>query len=265
MITTEMKKLVQSELNKHFGFNLKVDGDIGPKTRAALTSVSVIKSTWPIDRQMIALIQHAATLEGIDAGPIDGLWGSQTDYAYDQLVYKNEHGELDNWRDEDDNSEAVSKWPLQDQDSMNAFFGEVGTNQGKCNSPYPLKLAWDTDKVITRFTCHEKVAPIVERILQKVLDHYGIEEIQRLGLDLWGGCLNVRKMRGSATKWSTHSWGTSIDWDPARNRLKWGRDKAELAKPEYDFWWQCWEEEGAVSLGREQNRDWMHVQFARLK
>jgi hypothetical protein len=56
-----------------------------------------------------------------------------------------------------------------------------------------------------------------------------------------------------------------VDWDPANNKLKWGKDKATLAGPEYDFWWQCWEEEGAVSLGREQNRDWMHVQFARLK
>lgn len=258
-ITTHMKKLVQSELNKRSGFNLLVDGDVGTKTQVALTSVSVIKSTWPVERQIIAYVQHVATLEGIDAGPIDGLWGGQTDFAYDQLTFKLEHGTLDNFRDEED-----GEWPHQSQASMDAFFGEVGTNQGKCNSPYPLKLAWEPDTIVNRFTCHEKIAPIVERILKKVLDHYGIEEIQRLGLDMWGGALNVRKMRGSATRWSTHSWGTSIDWDPTRNRLKWGSDKAELAKPEYDFWWQCWEEEGAVSLGRIQNRDWMHVQFARV-
>jgi hypothetical protein len=265
MITTEMKKLVQSELNKRYGSNLVVDGITGSKTEAALMKVSVLPTEWDIDRKLIGFIQHVATLEGIDAGAIDGRWGPQTDQAHEDLVYKLKHGKLpEPWRQDEFHGHTDGKWPLQNEADMNAFYGEVGTNQGKCNSPYPLKLAWDTDKVINRFTCHEKVAPVIERILQKVLDHYGLEEIQRLRLDLWGGALNVRKMRGG-TKWSTHSWGTSVDWDPANNKLKWGKDKATLAGPEYDFWWQCWEEEGAVSLGREQNRDWMHVQFARLK
>lgn len=266
----EKIKLVQSELNKRYGTSLVVDGLLGPKTDAALMKVETLPSDWPRERKVVGFIQHVATVEGINAGPIDGKWGPQTDYGHEQLVHKLKTGDTDNWRDAildaiTPDTTSSSKWPLQDQDSMTAFFGEPGTNQGKCNSPYPLKLAWDTDTVINRFTCHEKIAPIVERILEKVLDHYGIEKIRELRLDLWGGALNVRKMRGSKTRWSTHSWGTSIDWDPANNRLKWGRDKATLAGPEYDFWWKCWEEEGAVSLGREQNRDWMHVQFARLK
>ena len=70
-------------------------------------------------------------------------------------------------------------------------------------------------------------------------------------------------MRGG-TRWSTHAWGIAIDYDPDRNQLKWGRDRAAFARPEYDAWWRLWEEEGWVSLGRTRNYDWMHVQAAKL-
>ncbi|MCF8078467.1 MAG: hypothetical protein K9K88_04215 [Desulfobacterales bacterium] len=46
--------------------------------------------------------------------------------------------------------------------------------------------------------------------------------------------------------------------------LKWGRDRAHFARTEYDAWWRLWEEEGWVSLGRQRNFDWMHVQAAQL-
>ena len=77
-----------------------------------------------------------------------------------------------------------------------------------------------------------------------------------------GGCLNVRRMRGG-TRWSTHSWGIAMDYDPEQNQWKWGRDRATLALPEYDAWWRLWEEEGWTSLGRTKNFDWMHVQAAK--
>lgn len=69
---------------------------------------------------------------------------------------------------------------------------------------------------------------------------------------------------------STHKLLEQLYWavpglrDPERNRLKWGRDRASLARPEYDPWWRCWEEEDWVSLGRARNFDWMHVQAAKV-
>jgi hypothetical protein len=261
----ELIKVVQAQLNQLYSCGLVVDGDAGKKTQTALLQVSVLPTQWSTKRKLVGFIQHLATLEGIDAGAIDGKWGPQTEYAFSQLRYKLAHGKLpEPWREEEFTGSESGQWPLQNEASMTEFFGEVGTNQGRAHSPYPLKLAWDTKKVVNSFPCHEKVVPAIERVLQKVIDHYGLAEIQRLRLDLWGGALNVRKMRGG-TKWSTHAWGTSIDWDTKNNTLHWTSDKATLAQPEYDFWWQCWEEEGAVSLGREQDRDWMHVQFARLK
>ncbi|MCH7410937.1 hypothetical protein MM239_16125 [Belliella sp. DSM 111904] len=61
-----------------------------------------------------------------------------------------------------------------------------------------------------------------------------------------------------------HSWGIAIDFDPSNNQLKWGRDMATFAGPEYHAWWDIWESEGWVSLGRLRNFDWMHVQAASL-
>jgi len=49
-----------------------------------------------------------------------------------------------------------------------------------------------------------------------------------------------------------------------RNQLKWDHTRASFARPEYEKWFHLWEEEGALSLGRARDYDWMHVQFAKL-
>jgi hypothetical protein len=56
----------------------------------------------------------------------------------------------------------------------------------------------------------------------------------------------------------------AIDHDPDNNQLNWSRNRATFARPEYEQWWQIWEEEGWVSLGRQRNFDWMHVQASKL-
>ncbi len=128
--------------------------------------------------------------------------------------------------------------------------------------PYPMRLAWDTSTVVHSTLCYEKVHEAAARVLTRVLDHYG-DNIMLLGLDLFGGSLNVRKMRGGSA-WSMNSWGIIFDFDPARNQLRWGKDKAAFYRPEYAKWFDLSEEEGAISLGRLRNYDWIHVQFARL-
>jgi hypothetical protein len=61
-----------------------------------------------------------------------------------------------------------------------------------------------------------------------------------------------------------HIWGIAMDYDPNRNKLRWNSDKAVFAREEYRRWWEFWEEEEWVSLGRSRNFDWMHVQAARI-
>ena len=263
----EKIKIIQESLNKQFNLTLVVDGVMGKKTAAAMLLVPVIPAHWNPERRLVGCIQYFCTMEGFDAGAIDGYWGPQTEQGYEELRLKLNGGQVLPWRtDEGVGGEAEdnsSPWPLQTQDELVKFYGQVGTNQTVITTPYPLKIAWKTEKVITKFSCHEKVADSVKRVLTRVVDHYG-NRIPLLGLDLWGGCLNVRKMRGG-NKWSTHSWGIAIDWDPVRNSLKMGKDKAQFAKPEYDMWWKLWEDEGWVSLGRSKNYDFMHVQAARVK
>lgn len=146
--------------------------------------------------------------------------------------------------------------------SVEAIYGPVGTNQVDFHLPYAMKLAWDPRVVINKFLCHRKIKDNLENIFTETLDYYTLEGVKTLRLDLFGGCLNIRKMRGG-TKQSMHSYGIAVDIDPANNQLTWKKDKASLAKKEYDKFWSIVEKHGGYSLGRLKNYDWMHFQFVK--
>jgi len=216
------------------------------------------------NRQLVAYIQLLAKDKGAEPGKIDGLWGTRTDFAFDQLEHFEQYGELPApWRDLAPVAHPTNRWPVQEESKVIAFYGQPGSNLVTVEVPYTLRLDWDLSVRAQRVTCHKKVAESVQRVLQRVLDHYGEQGITDLRLDRYGGCYNNRVMRGG-TRLSMHAWGIALDFDPSRNRLEWGRDRAAFAKPEYDFWWQTWEQEGWTSLGRRRNFDWMHVQAATL-
>jgi hypothetical protein len=215
-------------------------------------------------RKLTAYVQLIARDHGIDPGVIDGLWGPGTQNAYDDLVYFDTHGTLPPaWRDETPSGTNPHHWPLEREAKLMEFYGPVGKNQTSITLPYTHLIAWDPRTKVTTMTCHKKVATSIQRVLKKTLEHYGKDGIHDLRLDLWGGCLNVRRKRGGSS-WSTHAWGIAIDYDPENNQLKWGRDRASLARPAYAAWWGFWEAEGWLSLGRARNFDWMHVQAARV-
>ncbi|GJD97736.1 hypothetical protein OCOJLMKI_4969 [Methylobacterium iners] len=153
------------------------------------------------------------------------------------------------------------RWPRQ-RDCM-AFYGGVGLHQVKVKLPFAMRLAWDKGTPIRAISLHEKVADSAGRAFERIADAYDEAARKKLGLDLFGGSLNVRKMRGGSS-YSMHSWGIAIDFDPERNQLAWGGEKARLAKPDAETFWKIWEDEGWVSLGRARDMDWMHVQAARL-
>jgi hypothetical protein len=158
----------------------------------------------------------------------------------------------------------MNKWPSQNYQSMVDYYGPVGENQTRLHLPYSMKLAWDISATVKRLTCNEKVASSLYKIFEQTLKIYGLKEIQKLRLDLFGGCLNVRKMRGGSS-WSIHSWGAAVDLDPDRNALKMTSTTATFAKAEYRDFWKIVESEGWVSLGRAKNYDWMHFQAATLR
>ena len=260
-------ELLQYYLNKQFKAGLDEDGKIGDNTLDAIHKFlpELTPKKYNQERLVIATLQTLAKKESIETGEVDGLMGPQTKFAIKQLIsLKNDKKLIEPWRDEEPIHVPDVNWPLQNTADLIKYFGPVGSNQVKIKLPHPVRIAWDKSSTTSSITCHEKVADSISRILDKVLDHYGPDKYKSLGMDLFGGCLNVRQIRGG-TRYSTHSWGIAIDWDPERNQLKWNKTKANFAKPEYNKWWDIWEDEGWLSLGRAKDFDWMHVQACRIK
>lgn len=152
-------------------------------------------------------------------------------------------------------------WPKQS--NVSTFFGNVGTRQSMCKLPFEMVLAWDTKTKIKQYSCHELVKEPMERIWNRTLEHYGYEKIVQLRLHYFGGCLNVRPVRGGSAT-SMHAWGIAVDIDPARNGLHTPWKSAQMSKEPYKKFIQFWYDEGAINFGVERNFDGMHFQFAKL-
>ena len=159
-----------------------------------------------------------------------------------------------------DSDENWPNWPKSNTQSLMSYYGNVGTNQTMAKLAYPMKIAWDKRKTLTQFQCNVKCKEAFEYIFDKVQRTYSESDINEIGLNIFGGCLNVRPMRGG-TSYSTHSWGVALDLDPERNQLKWGKDRARLAKPDCEEFWKIVESTGATSLGRRYGYDFMHFEF----
>jgi peptidoglycan hydrolase-like protein with peptidoglycan-binding domain len=207
-----------------------VDGIIGPKTKAALTKfqrMNGLATTGTLD---------AATIEELE----------------DHLKSKPE-------LDEEEDVVPYTFWPKETTENLLRYYGPVGENQVRIDTPYEMVLAWDTDTVLKKITCHKKVAESLYSALENVSQLYSEQDIIKHGFNLFGGTLNVRKIRGG-NRWSTHSWGAAVDLDPARNQLSWGKDKAYFARPECRDFLDCFKQEGWYSLGENKNYDWQHFQ-----
>lgn len=130
----------------------------------------------------------------------------------------------------------------------------------KIDLPYKMRIAWDKNTLVSTMVCHKLIAENFKAVFNDLLEHYGYEKIRELGIDLFGGCFNYRKMRGGS-EWSLHSWGIAIDLDPDRNQLKETKKTARFARPEYKPMIDIFYKNGFESLGVEKNYDWMHFQI----
>jgi hypothetical protein len=226
---------VQTALNAKGYGPLKVDGNIGPATKAAIKKFQAANNLMP-----------------------DGIAGTKTRAALGlkppvnrDAVLKKAPKSLDSQKD----------WPRQ-QDVVE-FFGTPANPRCTAGKVVPPVAMYYGKQVVRSFACHELVEKPMQTIFDETVRHFGEAEFRRLRLDQFSGCFNPRKMRGGSS-WSMHSWGIAVDLDQANNQLNWGRDKALFAKPEYIPFWNIVEGQGALSLGRARNFDWMHFQFARL-
>jgi len=259
-------KLAQVVLNERTGAGLKVDGIFG-----RLSTAAAIKwipwsfrggRTW--ERWVAAVIQKEAATHGINAGAFDAFYGPQTDDAARRLIAlrsgipvgprPDEYGELGL---PGPVKPVACRNPTTAQ--FRAKYGAEGTQTVRAQCPYPLVLDWDLSTSITSFMCHRLVKDSAEAAMWDVLQLYGLDELRRLGLHRFGGCLYVRPKRGGTTP-SVHSWGAAIDWYPSRNPLKGTKATAFFARPEYVPFMDIWARHGWMSLGRCYDFDWQHIQ-----
>ncbi|MEM9391336.1 MAG: M15 family peptidase [Bacteroidota bacterium] len=262
----QIVNLVQTLLAKDNFYNDHIDGLAGTNTMNGIRQkFPNINEAWAKKRRIIAAVQLYAEENGINCKPIDGYLGPITQEAIEHLRAKVSGTTVRGFRPEDIIDVNPNNWPKQYSEQFYEFFGEMGdeTNLKSVTMPYRHRLSWDTAKTVSRIRCHKKVADSLEKVLSNVLEAYGIDEVKRLKLDNWGGCFNVRSIRGGS-KPSMHSWGIALDYYPAKNQLRWGADRAVFAQEVYTKWWEIWEAEGWISLGRSRNFDWMHVQAAKI-
>lgn len=158
---------------------------------------------------------------------------------------------------------AAPNWPTQAEVRQGtSCFGKPGNERVLTSIVPPYPLLYE-GQAVRSIRVHELIAPHVQAALREVLAHYGQDEIHRLGLDLYGGSYNYRLGTGSSSL-SLHAWGIALDFSPDANAYAMKSPRATLSHRDCLAWWEIWESHGAVSLGRERNYDWMHLQFARL-
>lgn len=154
-------------------------------------------------------------------------------------------------------------WPTQAEVRKGrSVFGSPGREE-ELVSVLPAYQLYYEGAPVRSIRVHRLIATHVQQALAEVLEHYGEEEIERLGLNQYGGSYNYRPT-ASGNALSMHAWGIALDFAPRSNAYALKSPRATLSHPDCEAWWQIWERHGAVSLGRERNYDWMHLQFARL-
>lgn len=155
---------------------------------------------------------------------------------------------------------------MMSQAQIEAKYGKANeTGKGYLTTiklPFKMRVAWNRKQYITSFQCHKLIAVQLQKALSDILCHYGYEKIVELGIDLYGGCFNYRLMRGSDHTLSHHSWAIALDLDPDRNLLHETAKTARFARPEYKAMIDIFYLNGFKSLGREENRDYMHFEIA---
>lgn len=115
----------------------------------------------------------------------------------------------------------ANKWPKDNQTALIKFFGDPGTGEiaGRLVAVVPPFRVTYGGKPFPKFMVHEKIAKEFARALQKIWDYYGHDQkvLDKLRVSTTAGTYNPRKVRGSATKWSNHAYGSAIDINSENN------------------------------------------------
>lgn len=210
------------------------DGKLGPQTLAALAKRLGCVLTWTDCQRALGVTP-------------DGIFGLKSLRAACERL----------------GAEVPPAWPPQALVRTGASaFGRAGDESNLVSFIPPYTLYFE-GRAVKTISVHRLIAEHVRKALEEVLAAYGPAEIRRLGLDQYSGCYNYRATASGKTL-SMHAWGIALDFAADKNAYSTHAPKASLSHADCRKWWEIWESHGAVSLGREKDYDWMHLQFARL-
>lgn len=279
---TAPKDGIQRLLTASGYYKGRVDGVWGNETLTAARKITVRHpdkiigkiESWPADRIIIAAAQLVLHFTGNEPGGIDGLWGHNSQNAYTSWLSTQSSGSPIIVERKPVENPPIVKSVFPKQSECPDFYGAPGlpgtsadkamqARLVKIRIPFTFRLDYDLDTPITSIRLHAKCAESAEEAYERVFQHYGKDRMISLGLDRFAGSYNPRKMRGGSS-WSMHAFGCAIDTYAAPNGLHDRKPKALFSRPEYDAWFDIWQQFGWVPLGRAIDRDYMHVQAARL-
>ncbi len=157
----------------------------------------------------------------------------------------------------------VPKYPHDDTKSLTAFYGKPGDESKHqfISLPYPMKLAWEPSKEITRIRIHQKCAEDFSNFFNDIFQYYSLDKVKEYGLDMFGGSYNNRAIRGGSRA-STHAFACAVDINPAENQLTWGKGRALFSRPEFTPLMQMATANNLVNLGMKRDFDFMHFEAA---
>lgn len=257
---------VQALLKAANYYDGAIDGLWGPKTEQAINTLLEryhdslsSESVATVKRKIVVSAQLILKYAGYYKDKLDGISGQNTRNAFSLWKKENYDYVKNNLGAIEPEILSSEEFPCSGTSNLFRHYGPVGKNQTRIKLPFTMYLAWNLSQSVNSILLHEKVAESASRVFHRIADAYSPEDIEKHGFNKFGGSLNVRKMRGGSS-WSTHSWGIAIDFDPTRNRLRWKKNRAYLARPECDLFRKLWREEGWTSLGEWKDYDWMHIQ-----
>jgi hypothetical protein len=111
---------------------------------------------------------------------------------------------------------------------------------------FPIKK----DSSARGFYCHKLLVSVFQKVFEEIVLSGLTDEIKT-----FEGCFNIRKIRGSSTNMSLHSWAIAIDLNYKGNEL--GNAKPEMDPrviavfEKYGFYWG----------GKFKRRDGMHFEY----
>lgn len=149
-------------------------------------------------------------------------------------------------------------WPLPDQVSLRAFYGEPGDERNLVTVEFPFRMLYD-GKAVTRTRVHRKCADSLLRVLTSIRGMFAdAPDIVDEATD-YAGCFNFRPKRGG-TSWSLHAWGAAIDLDADENTF---RDAWPIKADMPIEIMEAFAREGWISAGAFWGYDAMHFQATR--